>query len=194
MPEVLRLDVAADAVRSLTGPTPVLDPTTAAVVEQAVAEAQRRAYAEGEAAGRRAAVDEATSAATRIVTALGGAIDQLMAELAGQREAATTASLQLARVVAAAVVGATPPPEALALSDRIHDAVRLLDDDPLQVRVNPADAAALEGLLSEPRLALVADASVAAGDARVVGQHGGAELTRAALLDAALEVLGGEAT
>lgn len=188
MPEVLRLDVT-DTTAVLGAPAPVLDPATAAVVDQAAAEARRRGQREGEAAGR--------AAADRAVAGVVQAVAGLQAELAAQRGEATRASLEVAVRLAEAVLDATPPPDALALLDRVREAVAGLDDDHLEVRCHPDDHALLTGdgvVLDAQRCTLVADRSLKPGEARIVGTYGGAELTRQALLAAAIEVLAGGAT
>ncbi|MFA9446415.1 hypothetical protein [Egicoccus sp. AB-alg6-2] len=177
MAELLRVAVADD-VRTLAAPSPVLDPATAVVVEQAAAAARAQGRAEGEAAGRRTATDAAMQ--------LGGRLDALLQELLTQRAAARAADLELAARLAAAVLDATPPTSALHLLDRVRDAAAVLDDDPLEVRLHPDDEAAIASAPRDPRLHLVADPSVAPGDAVLTGAWGGAELTRAAMLDAAV--------
>jgi flagellar biosynthesis/type III secretory pathway protein FliH len=138
LPEVLRLPVS-DGVATLVAPTPVLDPATAAVLEQAVADAERRAFAAGERAGREAAVE----AATRAAAAVGQALDVLHAEVIAQRAATCAADLDLAVALASEVLGRSPADDAVAVLDRVRDAVAMLDDDPLEVRLHPEDHAAL---------------------------------------------------
>ena len=172
MPEVLRLDIPEGATRSLGKPRAALDPATTAEVERQVAAARAQAYREGERAGREAARAELA----QVVAAVEQAADAVRADLAAQREEATRASLALAEAVATAVVGATPSPDALALLARVEEAAAALDDDPIRVVVSADDHA----VLSEQPL----------GDPRLEGSFGGADLTRRALLAAALEVLG----
>lgn len=182
MPEVLRLDIADGAVSQLGAPTPVLDPATAAVVEAAVARAQAAARREGEQAGR-AAVDQA-------VAGVLAAVEGVRAEVAAQRADALRASLELAERLATAVLDATPPPDALAVLDRVREAAAGLDEDHLEVRLHPDDHAMLaDAGVADARLTLTADRSLQPGDARLVGAYGGAELTRQQLLAAATDVL-----
>ncbi|MEX2503416.1 MAG: hypothetical protein WD378_01120, partial [Egicoccus sp.] len=70
--------------------------------------------------------------------------------------------------------------------ERVREAATVLDDDPLEVRLHPEDHAALHDAPRDPRLVLVADRTVAAGDAALRGAWGGAELTRGAMLEAAV--------
>ena len=179
MPEVLRAEIGGEA-RLLGAPEPTLDPATAAVVERETASAYARGLAEGQRAGREAAVEQTT----RAVGAITASIAALHEEVASQRGTATAAALDLARELAGEVLGRTAPDEALVVLERVREAADALDDVPLEVRLHPDDHAALQGAPVEPRLRLVADTSVAPGEARLVGAWGGAELTRARLLEA----------
>lgn len=186
MPEVLRLDIPAGASRCLVQPRAALDPATTAEVERQVAAARAQAYAEGERAGREAARAEVATALAAVERAAGA----VRTEIEAQRAEATRASLALAEAVATAVVDATPPAEALQLLARVEEAAAALDDDPIRVVLSPGDHAALsEAPLGDRRLELVADPRLQPGQARLEGSFGGAELTREALLAAALEVL-----
>ena len=187
MPEVLRLDIPAGATRSLAQPRAALDPATTAEVERRVAAARAAAYQEGERAGREAARAELATAVAAVERAAGA----VRTELETQRAEATRASLTLAEAVATAVVDATPPAEALALLARVEEAAAALDDDPIRVSLSTADHAALsDEAVGDRRLELVADPRLKSGQARLEGSFGGADLTRRALLTAALEVLG----
>lgn len=187
MPEVLRLDVPAGSRRPLVRPRAELDPATSAEVDRRVAAARAEAYAEGERAGQAAARAQLSALVAGVERAVGVVHEELVA----QRTEATRASLVLAGTVASAVLDATPPVEALDLLARVEDAAEALDDDPIIVRLNPADHALLADVgMRDPRLELLADPCVPAGDARLAGRFGGAELTRERLLAAALEVLG----
>ena len=177
MAELLHLTVD-ESVHTLAAPRAVLDPATTAVVERASDAAHARGYAEGIAAGRTAAA----AAAAQIVARL----DEVLAELLAQRDAAREADLALAARLATDVLGATPPVDALALLDRIREAATVLDDDPLEVRLNPADLAAIGDAPRDRRLQLLDDPAVAAGEAVLAGAWGGAEMTRAAMLEAAM--------
>ena len=181
MPEVLRIPVA-EAVHTLAPPRAVLDAPTAALVDQAVAAARAEAYREGEAAGRAAATASIEQAVARVVEVVAA----LHAEVVGQRDTAATVDLQLAAALATEVLDATPPAAALEVLDRVRQAAAILDDDPLEIRLHPETHAVLDGSCEGGRLRLVADPTLAPGDARVVGAWGGAELTRVALLEAAV--------
>lgn len=188
MPEVLRLPVA-DAVHTLAAPSAVLDAATAAVVEAAVADARREAYARGEAAGRAAA----EAAASEVAAALATALDEVRAQLRADRQAATAATIEVAERLAAAVLDAAPADEATVVLARLRAAIELLDDVPLEVHLAPATQALLAdhltGRLGDRRVTVVADPTLAPAEARIVGADGGAELTRRAMLAAAVELL-----
>ncbi len=189
MPEVLRLEISEDVGAPLGSPTPVLDPPTARLVEQAAADARRQGRREGERTGR--------AAAEQAAKGLLDAVRSIQAELADQRAEAVRATAELAQLLATAVLDATPPPDALALLDRVRDTIAALDDDHLEVRLSRDDHAMLtadESVFAGQRLTLVPDRTLTPGEARIVGTFGGAELTRAALLAAAMDVLAGGAT
>ena len=187
MAEVLQVDVDAGASRTLGVDELALDPATTRIVERAVAEAHERGRRDGEQQGR-AAVSEQLA---QLGSTVQSVVEAVRAELAAQRQEATRASLELARAAASAVLDATPPDDALALLERVRAAIELLDDDPLRVRLHPEDHAvvteAADGL---DGVELVADQRVQRGEATVTGPSAGAELTRDALLTAALEALG----
>lgn len=190
MPDVLRLTVDDTKVHRLAPPVPVLDPPTAAAVDQVVADARVEAFRDGEAAGRAAARAELD----RAVAAVTAALEQTRDELRSGRDAMSRASLDLAHAVATAVLDRTPAPEALEVFESVRRAVALLDDAPLRVHLGVDDARVLEGADVDGHLEIVADATIAPGEARVVGPSSGAELTRSALVTAALEQLGQEAS
>ncbi len=189
MPEVLHVDLD-DAPRPLLhGPDAVLDPATAAVVDDAVARARDEAFQEGQRAGR----EQARTELGRVAQTIEASVADLRAALDAQRDEATRASLELARVVAAAVLDATPPAEALAVFDQVQQAAAVLDDAPLTVRLHVEDHRVLADLASDERFELVAEPTIPRGEVRIEGASGGAELTRQALLDAALDAFGQEA-
>ena len=189
MSDILRLEVDETQIHALGAPQPVLDPTTAAVVDQKVAAARAEAFAQGEAAGRLAAVEELTALKDSIEAALTGLHDVLQQ----QRAEAARASLDLAEAVASAVLDRTPPDQAREVVERVRQAIHYLDPDDLQIAVHPDDHALLAADGLPAGGSWVADTTLARGEARIVGPYGGAELTRTALLDAALEVLGEDA-
>lgn len=187
MTDVISLPVA-DTVRTLAPPAAVLDPAMADLLATAVAEAEARGRREGEVAGRTATL----SALDSTVAAITAALQTVHAEVVAQREAACEASVELATAVAREVVAAVPPDAATVVLDRVRAAAASLDDDPLEVRLHPDDHALLADAPVDARLRLVADPALAPGDARVAGRWGRAELTRSALLEAALAQLTAE--
>lgn len=189
MPEVLTVDVDAAATRSLGVDELAVDPATAGVIERAVADAREQARREGVAEGRAQAEQElrALGAAVR------GAVDELRFELAAERERVATASLELARAAATAVLDRTPPDDALAVLQRLRAALDLLDDAPLTVRLHPDDHAVVADVAGDlDQVELVADPRLGRGEATVAGPSSGAQLTRTALLEAALAALAEE--
>lgn len=185
MAEVLHLDDDPSSVRALAAPGAVLDPATAQVLEQAVAEAEERGRRDGERAGREAAAAEVA----RAVTAVTDALEHVTRELTDARVLAAATNLDAVRTVAEAVLGRTPPAEALEVLDRVRAAVDLLDADRMEVRLHPIDHQVLDDAVDDDRLQLVADPKVAQGDAVVGTSVAGARLTRAALLEAALRAV-----
>lgn len=183
MPEVLRTEIVG--AQTLARPGAVLDPATAEVLAAEVAAAEARGHAAGEAAGRAAARAELD----RAVAAVTDACRQVHDELREQRRTACATDLDLAAAVADAVLGRCPPDDALTVLDQVRDAVTMLDDDPLELRLHPDDLAALDGATLDPRLRLHADRTLAPGDATVRGDWGDADLRRTALTRAALAAL-----
>lgn len=183
MPEVLHTEVVG--ARPLRAPAPSFDAVTRAALEAATAEAEARGRAAGEAAGRAAARAELADAADAVV----GAVTALHAEVVAQREAALARDLDRVTAVVTAVLGQAPPATAALLAARLRDAVALLDDAALPVRLHPDDAAALADVLDDPRVTLRPDPTIARGDALIEGGWGRAELTRAAITRAVLDTL-----
>ncbi len=180
MPEVMRSAVVGGS--TLVAPAPVWDPITAA----AMASERDAAHAEGFASGLAQGRAEAAAAIDRVSAALSAALDGLHAEVAAQRELATVTDLTLVRAVVDAVLGDAPPASALAVLDHVREAAAMLDDAALEVRLSPADHDVVAGAELDPRLTLVADPTVAAGEATVAGTWGRADLRRDALREAAI--------
>ncbi len=192
MPDVLRHAPPAPAPHRLSAPSVHVDPITERHLEHRIEVAERDAFARGEQAGRAAAEQAADRAARAIVAA----IDRWTEEVREQREAATARNLDLVALVSRAVVGASPPTSANLLADRIRTAVDSLQAPDLTVHVHPQDADAVRVALdadpSTTVLHVVADARRSPGDAVVEGGHCGARLTRDALLQIAIELVGEE--
>jgi hypothetical protein len=81
------------------------------------------------------------------------------------------------------VLGRVPPDAALDVLARVEAAMALLDDPELTLHLHPDDHAVLADHRI-PGVVVCADATVAAGEARITGAYAGAELTRTALLSA----------
>ncbi len=185
MAEILRQTISGEPHR-LVQPRPRLDAVTARHVDELVTEAEARGRRAGEAAGAGAARVAAQRAATAVIARL----DDVAEALGAHRRELTAASTELARRVCDAVLARTPPDEASAVLGRVQEAVAALDEEAIEVRLNPDDHAVLgEAVLADRRLALVADGAVARGDAVLAGRHAGVDLTRAALVEAALAVV-----
>ncbi|MFP4636424.1 MAG: FliH/SctL family protein [Nitriliruptoraceae bacterium] len=188
---MLAVDVDAAATRSLGVDELAVDPATAGVIEQAVADARERAYREGVDEGRA----EVRQQLNALGTAVRGAVGELRAEFAAEREHVAAASLELARAAATAVLDRTPPDEALVVLERVRAALDLLDDGPLTVRLHPDDQAVVADAAGDlDQVEFVADARLDRGEAAVSGPYSAAQLTRAAMLEAALEALAEEAS
>jgi flagellar biosynthesis/type III secretory pathway protein FliH len=182
--EVLQLPVDGSNPRRLGVPEAVFDPATATAVERRIAAVRAEALAEGEAAGRAAARAEGERL-RQVVASTSAAIRE---ELAADRAQMLAVHLELARRVAEAVLDRCPCPEADALLDRVRAAVALVDADPLDVRVHPEHHAPLQDL-DVDGIAWIADPSLQPGEARIDGRTCGVDLRRAALVDAALQLL-----
>lgn len=190
MSDILHLAVDDGRVRTLQVPAARLDPATQQVVDAEVDAARRAAFAEGEVSGRALAADDLA----RAVDAVSGALGRVHRELTEQRDQATAASLEVAHAAASVVLDRTPPADALEVLERVREASRILDAEAFTVAVHPDDAAVLEELPAIAGLRWVADASLPPGEARIETEHGGADLTRRALLDAAIRLLGEDGT
>lgn len=188
--EVVRRTAVSAARRPLAVPDPAaIDPELArrlaAGREEGYAEGRRDGYAEGERAGRAHVAD--------VATAIGEAAAGLRAEVAAlrrdQAEAVTELALRVARAVWAREPGAGAH-DALA---RVRAALAELDDAPITVEV-AADAADEVAAAFGDRddVVVVAEPSLGAGEARLRGAHGAAELTDAAVWAAVEAAVGGD--
>lgn len=186
MSRVLTAPAVAAPARALGIPAPALDARTRELLEAAAADAYERGVADGRAAGAASARAEAQRAAAAVVAAL----EATAAEARALQAAVADGDVRLASAIAEAVLGRTPHDGGAALLERVHEALSLLDDRPLVVRANPADVDLLaDGLRAVGGLSVEPDAALAPGEARVVGQWGSAQLTRAAAWERLREVL-----
>jgi len=182
LPEILHRAAADETPRRLAVPTAMLDPATEQVVAERIAQAAEEAWRDGYEKGNtdgRAAVNATT---TTLRTHLG----QMLTELRSQREVATAVHIDVARSLATAVLGATPPDSANTVLTRIGDALALIDDT-VTVYLHPDDAAAVGTAISDDNVTVATDSRLGLGEVRINGLHGGAQLTREQLLNAAAE-------
>jgi flagellar biosynthesis/type III secretory pathway protein FliH len=184
---LLQAPVVVSSARALHAPDPVFDP----VVRTALAEAYARGRAEGETAGRAAGYAEAEADLMRAMGAVRSAFEATVATCQDLRRHESAEVVALAAGIAQTVVGREPSRDAVELLAQVRDALEVLDDPTLVVSANPRDIAVLErGLSDFVGLAVHADASLAPGEARVVGRWANASLTRDAAWEAVAAVLG----
>lgn len=189
MSDILRLPVHDAAPRSLRQPDAVLDAATAAAVDRAIAAARDEAYANGRADGRA----EASAHLEQLRQCIATTGDELRSELHSQRGDAVAANIELAQRLATAVLGRTPPDEPAQILERVRAALTFLDAEDIEVALHPDDHALLSTDDPPAGMRFIIGADLAPGDARVTIPNGGAELSRAALLDAAVAVLAEDA-
>ncbi len=174
------------AGRPLSEPDPSADPYTLRAVE----EASDAAYERGRAEGRREALEEARQlgdeAGARAAAGAQAAITDLTTELREFRHEQSSTVTDLARGIAEVVLGREPHDGGHALLRRCQEALAALDDTPLVVHANPADATVLRGVLDAD---VVDDPALSLGEARVRGTWGRADLTRAAAWELVGEAL-----
>jgi flagellar biosynthesis/type III secretory pathway protein FliH len=168
----------------LGAPDPVMDEGTRALVERLCQEAYEQGRVDGAA---QAAAQAESSAATLI-----GVVQRVDAEL---REVAAQADTALALQIAAAVLDREPTDDTTQLLGRIEAALAAIDDDPLVVHASEAETAPLAAALASwshrhgTTVQVVADPTLAAGEARVSGRWGRADLTRRGAWEAVAAVL-----
>jgi flagellar biosynthesis/type III secretory pathway protein FliH len=175
-----------DAPRALTGPEPALDAFTRALLEQAQTAAYERGVRDGHAAGARTAqLDH-----ERATAAVQCALTDVVAELREVRAAQAHSSAELALAIAEVVVARELTAAGADVLGRVRDAIAAIDDRPVTVLCAAGDVDALStGLADVADLAVVADARLAPGDARVVGRWAQADVLLATAWDAVKEVL-----
>jgi flagellar biosynthesis/type III secretory pathway protein FliH len=165
--------VAAEA-RTLGVADPVLDPAVQARLARLVAEARE--------VGRREGAAQAAAAADQ---AAGRVVDAVLRAAADLRAVAAVADAELALRIAGAVLDREPGEDATALLRRVESALAELDDERVTVHLHPDDAAVLERSVERAATRLgvpvdvVADGSLAPGDALLAGCWARADLTRA---------------
>lgn len=191
MASVLHAPRVAPAGRRLGHPAPALADAERERLEAAERAAYERGRRDGAAEGAaRAAADQRSLETTldATVTRLIGAVDAAIVQHADE-----VASLALE--IAATVLGAVPGVSVEALTARILDAVDLLDEPALTVRVHPDHAHLLTPALADRggrRITVTSDSTIEVGDAVVEGEWGRADLTRRAYLEGVRELLAAE--
>jgi flagellar assembly protein FliH len=186
-PGVARAVFVPDGAAVPPGP----EPASAGEPPQAD-DALAREYARGRDEAR---VELEAEAATRIgsaVTALEAAAEELARITAEERAALRAAVIELALALAGRLVTRELRGDCEALAPLVGDALALLPrSEGLRLALSPADAGrvqeghapALERLRSEWRAELVADAAVAAGEARVQGGAASVDVRVEAILE-----------
>lgn len=192
MSRVLTAPVVTAEPRPLDSGTPRFDPEATAAIEQA----RREAYARGHADGAASAVENAHREAARVLSALREQLEPLAEQLEAVRRARAEVDVELALAIAEAVVGVAPAPDAAELGNRLRDALSVLDEPHVTVRLHPDDEPLVRRLVAaiEERglaeLSLVSDTSVPPGEARVSGRWARANVGRQSALSAVRAMIG----
>ncbi len=141
--------------------------------------------------GMRIGYDLAMADHQHLATLVQGALVGAVAEMGRVRSIDADAVARLAMEIARAVLGHEPHDGAVSLLAKVRDALANVDDRPLTLYVHPSDAELLGEALSDvDGLGLVADPTLAPGDARVQGRWSDADLTRSAAMLAVQRALG----
>lgn len=162
----------------------VADPAAEAAAREEAHRAEvAAAYRAGLADGRARAEREGLAAVPRLVAALEEAVGRIDAAAAAARAAAGRAVADAAVELATWIVRREVAADPSLLAVRVADALsHLQPDGPVTVRVAPGLAEPVRAWAGEAGVAVAveADPSLAPGDAVVVGDHCGADLTLAA--------------
>lgn len=193
MSRLLQAPVVVSTARQLHAPDPSFDP----VMQEALEQAYARGRAEGEAVGHASGYAEARAAADadlqRAMGALRLALEATVTTCQDLRRHESGEVVALAAGIAEAVIGREPSRDSIALLEQVRAVLEVLDDPTLVVTANPHDVAVLQqGLTDIVGMTVTPDASLAPGEARVVGRWANASLTRAAAWEAVAEVLGAD--
>ncbi|MEX1004700.1 MAG: hypothetical protein WD990_08310 [Acidimicrobiia bacterium] len=146
--------------------------------EQRLAETDLQSYARGVEEGRRHAVDELTGQIDVVRMTVLAAVDQAASEVREQVRADTERIVSLALELAECVTG-TVPITSSALTDRIDAALDSLEGSDFVVEVHADDVELVTGTLDDLRCTVRSSAVLMPGEARIRGEWGSAELTRA---------------
>lgn len=170
--------------RALDAPAPALDE----FVRARVSEARAAAFDEGRRHGAEQARQDLGAALERIESAFAS----VRSDLRALQQARAGAAVDLAEVMATAVLGRVPHDGGEVLLGRLREALGRLDDAPLTVRVHPTDAELVTAAVARAgEVAVTADPALPAGEAVVEGAWARADLTRAAAWDAIRDLLEG---
>lgn len=163
-----------------------------------LAEAEQRAFDAGHAAGFRDGHARGVEEGRRDLAVVAGvitqAVEDVRATLAASRQELGAEVRRLALDVARAVCERGVTDDGVALAERVELALSRIDDAPLRVHVNPTELVALQDLLAGQlrSVDVVPDATLGAGEARILGPWSDADLTWDATWEAVGEVLAGD--
>lgn len=183
MTRLLHAPTVDPVTRRLDPPSRSLDQATRDLITRAEADA----YARGRADGAQDAADAARSAATQAVAALGTAVADVRQCVHDTATARAQDVVEVARQLAQVVLGHELQAGGAALLERVVAAVDVLDHGPFEVQVAPVDHELLAGSRLPTGTSLVADPTLDAGEARIVGPWSQADLTLEAILDTLAE-------
>lgn len=183
---VLRQPVLGPELR-LTAPDPAaLDP----IVRDRVDQAAQRAYVEGHAAGVAEGRRLALEAAEQLSAAIRASAEEASLRLLAARQERASEVIELAMVVATAVIGQQPHDDGRALLGRVHESLEQLDDEPLTVFVSPDDLDYVQqGLTGFRGVTVLPDERIAPGDGQIEGPWSYVDLSVGAALEAIREAL-----
>lgn len=177
MSRVLHRPGMAAAPRVVAPVEPALDPVLRELVDRAAAAAYERGLVDGRHAGR----EDGRRELADLGSALTRSIGELVAAVRAMKVEQAHGTVELATAIAAHVLDREPGDGAQALLARIRAWLAEVDDRPLRVGVNPADAAVVAGALAgQDGVEVLPDPQLAVGEARLTGAWSAAELLRAA--------------
>lgn len=183
MTRLLHAPTVDAAARRLDPPARSLDQATRDLIERAEADA----YARGRADGAQDAADAAHAAAQQAATALETAVAEVRCSVHDIAVARAQEVVEVARRLAEVVLGHELQVGGPALLERVLAVVDVLDHGPFEVQVAPVDHELLAGCRLPADTSVVADPTLAAGEARVVGPWSQGDLTLEAILDTLAE-------
>lgn len=183
MRRVIRDAGTAGATRAITAPGLLEDPAIRAAVEAEGQRAYARGLADGEARGRAEAEATGSALAASIAQAVQIArtqSDRIADDLAGRVNV-------IALAAANAIVGEVDQ-AAEGVLHRVTAALRVIDDRPVTVDVNPADAETVAAVASA-EIEVRSAPDLLPGEARVTGRFADADLTWNAVWTSVKEAL-----